>query len=351
MSKGYSYTRTKNPTVEVLATKVAKMEGDGAGAAMFATGMAATCTIMTAFLGTGDHVVLTNCSYGGTNRAARLLFMEKYKVDVTFVDFTDTAAIAAAVQPGKTKMIFSESPTNPTMMLADVAAISEIAKGCGAVHVVDSTFATPIVMPPLKLGADIVITSTTKFYCGHNVTVGGAVACKTQEHIDKILFWQNVLGNIMAPQNAFYQLQTAKTMQVRVQRQSDSAMKIATFLESHPKVEWVRYTGLASYPQKELADRQHSNNLHGGMLACELKAGVEAGRTLMNGVQRPWSLCENLGSVESIMTCPAVMTHANMLKEDRLKVGITDGFVRISVGLEEPEDLIRALSEALDRCP
>ena len=216
MSKGYSYTRSKNPTVEVMAAKVAKMEGDGAGAAMFATGMAATCTIMTAFLNTGDHAIVTNCSYGGTNRAARMLFMEKYRVDVTFVDFVDVTAIAAAVQPGKTKMIFSESPTNPTMMLADVPAISAIAKSCGAVHVVDSTFATPIIMQPLKLGADIVITSTTKFYCGHNVTVGGAVACKTQEHIDKILFWQNVLGNIMSPQNAFYQLQTTKTMQVRV---------------------------------------------------------------------------------------------------------------------------------------
>ena len=140
-------------------------------------------------------------------------------------------------------------------------------------------------------------------------------------------------------------------MQVRVQRQSESATKIATFLEAHPKIDWVRYPGLASYPQKELADRQHSNNVHGSMLACELKGGVEAGRALMNGVQRPWSLCENLGSVESIMTCPAVMTHANMLKADRLKVGITDGFVRISVGLEESDDLIKALSEALDRCP
>mmetsp|Transcript_47097 Transcript_47097/g.64134 ORF Transcript_47097/g.64134 Transcript_47097/m.64134 type:complete len:183 (-) Transcript_47097:297-845(-) len=180
------------------------------------------------------------------------------------------------------------------------------------------------------------------------MTVGGAVICATEEHNEKIKFWQNVHGNIMSPQSAFYTLQTCKTMQVRVERQSASATRVAQFLASHPKISMVRYPGLASHPQKELADRQHLNGLHGGMMACELKGGVEAGRKLMNAVQRPWSLCENLGSVESIMTCPSVMTHSNMLPEDRLKVGITDGFVRISVGLEDVEDLIQALSIALE---
>jgi len=347
LSKGYSYSRTKNPTVEVLAAKVAKLEGDGAGATMFGTGMAATMTVMSAFLDTGDHVVITDCSYGGTNRAARLFFAEKYKVEVTFCDFTNVATVEAACRPGVTKMLFSESPTNPTMMLADVAALSKLAKKIGAVHVCDSTFATPVLMQPLKLGCDMVVTSTTKFYCGHNMTVGGAVVCASKEHDEKIKFWQNVHGNVMSPQNAFYQLQTSKTMLVRVMQQSASALKVATYLEAHPKVSWVRYPGLASHPQKELADRQHSNGVHGSMLACELKGGVAAGRALMDSVQRPWSLCENLGSVESIMTCPSVMTHANMLKEDRLKVGITDGFVRVSVGLEDVDDLIAALEKAL----
>mmetsp|Transcript_18052 Transcript_18052/g.41301 ORF Transcript_18052/g.41301 Transcript_18052/m.41301 type:complete len:415 (+) Transcript_18052:139-1383(+) len=346
LSKGYSYSRTKNPTVEVLSEKVAQLEG-GVGATMFGTGMAATVTVMSAFLNTGDHVIITDCSYGGTNRAARLLFMEKFKVEVTFADFSDVAKVEACVKPN-TKMIFSESPTNPTMMLADVTALSALAKKIGAVHVCDSTFATPIVMRPLKLGADMVVTSTTKFYCGHNMTVGGAVVCATAEHQETIRFWQNVHGNIMAPQAAFYQLQTAKTMEVRVMRQSASALQIATWLEAHPKIEWVRYPGLASHPQKALADKMHTTGLHGSMLCCELKGGVKAGRALMDGIQRPWSLCENLGSVESIMTCPSVMTHANMLKEDRLKVGITDGFVRVSVGLEDPKDLIAALEKVLD---
>lgn len=350
LSKGYSYSRSKNPTVEALAAKINALEG-GAGATLFGTGMAATVTAMTAFLGTGDHVVVTDCSYGGTNRAARLLFKEKFAVEVTFCDFTDLAAVEAAVRPGKTKMLFSETPTNPTMRLADVAALSALARRHGVLHVCDSTFSTPVVCAPLMLGADITVTSTTKFYDGHNMTVGGAVVCATAELDEKVKFWQNVHGNIMSPQNAFYQLQTCKTIEVRLKQQSASAMRIASFLEAHPKVEWVRYPGLASHPQKALADRQHRGGLHGAMLSMELKGGVAAGRALMDGVQRPWSLCENLGSVESIMTCPAVMTHANMLKEDREKVGITDGFVRVSVGLEDADDLIAALAKVLDSIP
>jgi len=346
LSKGYSYSRSRNPTVEALANKVNKMEG-GAGTSMFGTGMAATVTVMSAFLNTGDHVVITDCSYGGTNRAARLLFAEKYKVEVSFVDFTDVAAVEAACQPN-TKMLFSESPTNPTMRLADVAALSALAKKLKVLHVCDATFATPAMMQPIKLGADVCIVSTTKFYCGHNMTVGGAAICATKALDETVKFWQNVHGNIMSPQAAFYQLQTCKTMHVRVRQQSASALAVASFLEAHPKIAWVRYPGLASHPQKALADRQHSGGVHGSMLACELAGGVVAGRALMDGVQRPWSLCENLGSVESIMTCPAVMTHANMLKEDREKVGITDGFVRISVGLEDVDDLVAALAKVLE---
>merc|ERR1712157_568958 len=200
------------------------------------------------------------------------------------------------------------------------------------IHACDTTFATPLITRPLDLGADMCVQSTTKYYDGHNMTVGGAVICATKEHTDMIAFMRNVHGSIMAPQVAFTQLQTMKTMKLRVMQQSKTAMAVATFLESHPAVETVRYPGLASFPQKALADKQHENGLHGGMLWFEVKGGVENGVKLMDSVRRPWTLAENLGATESIITCPAVMTHANMLKEDRLKVGITDGFVRISCG-------------------
>ncbi|CEM32862.1 unnamed protein product, partial [Vitrella brassicaformis CCMP3155] len=345
LEKGFSYSRTGNPTVRVLERKIAELEG-GYGATCVSTGMAATFTVFSALLKPGDHVVITNCSYGGTNRCARVHF-SKYGIDFSFVDFRDIKTVEAAITE-RTKMLFSESPTNPTLFLADVEAISQLAKARGLVHVCDSTFATPLIMKPLDLGADIVIQSTTKFYDGHNITVGGAVVCKTKELDDTMHFHQNVLGNIMSPQVAFYQLQTTKTMALRVRQQSATAQRVAEFLEKHPKVDKVVYPGLKSFPQKELADKQHKDGLHGGMLWFEVKGGTDAGRRLMDTCQRPWSLCENLGATESIITCPAVFTHANMLREDRLKVGLTDGFVRVSCGIEDADDLVRSLKIALD---
>ena len=253
--------------------------------------------------------------------------------------------IEAAIQPN-TKLVFSESPCNPTVTICDIAAISALCRSKGIVHRCDATFGTPLMCKPLDLGADLVLHSMTKFYDGHNMTVGGCVAAKTKEHHEMMKFHQNMHGNIMAPHTAFYILQTMKTMELRVTRQSENAMAVATFLELIQRLEKVSYPGLASYAQKELADRQH--NLHGGMLWFEVYGGSEAGRKLMDSTQRPWSLCENLGAVESIITCPSVMTHANMLKEDRLKVGITDGFVRISCGIEDSKDLIAALKKSLD---
>jgi len=293
-----------------------------------------------------DHCVITNCSYGGTNRACRTMFTDM-GMTFDFIDFTDLANIEAHIKPN-TKLIFSESPANPTLTLTDLTAVSELAKRKGLLHVCDSTFATPVIQRPIEHGVDLVIQSTTKFYDGHNITVGGAVICATKELHDIIKHQQNVHGNIMSPQNAFYTLQTSKTLGLRIKRQSETAQKVAEFLESHPKVDVVQYPGLASFPQKELADRQHLNGVHGAMLWFEVKGGSEAGRQLMNSIQRPWSLCENLGAVESICTCPSVMTHANMLQEDRLKVGITDGFVRISCGIEDADDLIASLKQSLD---
>merc|ERR1712107_15391 len=261
----------------------------------------------------------------------------------------DPENVRKAMKPN-TKLIFSETPANPLLSLCDIAEISKIAKAAGAKHVVDSTFATPVLLRPLDHGADMVIQSLTKYYEGHDMMTGGAVISKTQELADKVKWVQNVHGNIMNPFAAFIILQTSKTMALRVRQQSESAMAIAQFLESHPNVTKVMYPGLDSFPQKELADKYHRNGLHGGMLWFDVEGGSEAGTKLMNAIQRPWSLCENLGATESIITACAVMTHANMLKEDRLKVGITDGFIRVSCGIEDSEDLIKSLDVALQQC-
>jgi len=308
--------------------------------------MAAINTLFCGYLKKGDHCVITNCSYGGTNRCARVLY-SAFGIEFTFVDFRDVEKISEAMKEN-TKMIFSESPCNPTVTLADIKAISDIAHKGGAIHCCDSTFATPVISRPLDLDADITIQSTTKYFDGHNMTVGGALICKTKDLYDRCFFMRNVNGNIMTPQVAFIQLQTMKTMELRVRKQSENAMKVAEFLENNSMVEKVVYPGLKSFAQKELADRQHLNGLHGGMLWFEVKGGSENGRKLMDTVRRPWTLAENLGACESIITCPSVMTHANMLREDRMKVGITDGFVRISCGIENVKELIDALSEALD---
>mmetsp|Transcript_58234 Transcript_58234/g.127830 ORF Transcript_58234/g.127830 Transcript_58234/m.127830 type:complete len:416 (-) Transcript_58234:274-1521(-) len=347
LQKGFSYSRTNNPTTSALEAKLAQLE-NGAGACAFGTGMAATTSAISATMKAGDHCVITDCSYGGTNRSCREFFTPM-GMEFTFCDFRDIDNIRKAVKPN-TKLIFSETPANPVLSLCDIEEISKVAKEIGAYHVVDSTFATPVICRPLDHGADMVIQSLTKYYEGHNIMTGGAVISKDKELADKVKWVQNVHGNIMNPFAAFMILQTSKTMGLRVKQQSATAMKIAQFLESHPKVTKVVYPGLASHPQKELADKYHRNGLHGGMLWFDIVGGSEAGTRLMNSIQRPWSLCENLGATESIITACAVMTHANMLKEDRLKVGITDGFIRVSCGIEDSDDLIKALSIALDQC-
>jgi len=347
LQKGYSYSRTNNPTVTALEKKLAVLE-NGAGACAFGTGMAATTSAISATMKAGDHCVITDCSYGGTNRSCREFFTPM-GMEFTFTDFRDPENIRKAMKPN-TKLIFSETPANPLLSLCDIEEISKIAKAAGAKHVVDATFATPVICRPLDHGADMVIQSLTKYYEGHNMMTGGAVISKDQELADKVKWVQNVHGNIINPFAAFMVLQTTKTMALRVKQQSANALAIAQYLEKHPKVTKVMYPGLASHPQKALADKYHRNNLHGGMLWFDIVGGSEAGTRLMNSIQRPWSLCENLGATESIITACAVMTHANMLKEDRLKVGITDGFIRVSCGIEDTEDLIRALDGALAQC-
>jgi len=346
LAKGYSYSRSGNPTVRSLEQKIAAME-NAYGATAVGTGMAATTLVISGFMNAGDHCVITDCSYGGTNRICREQF-KPLGMEFDFVDFSNLDNIRKAIKPN-TKLIFSESPTNPTLQIADIEGISAIAKEVGAVHVCDSTFATPVICRPLDHGADLVIQSLTKYYDGHNIGTGGAVAAKTKELDERCHFVQNMHGNIMAPHTAFLVSQTTKTMPLRVRQQSRSAMAIAKWLETHPKVEKVMYPGLNSFPQKALADKYHRDGLHGGMLWFDVQGGDKAAIKLMNTVERPWSLCENLGATESIITACAVMTHANMIKEDRLKVGISDGFIRISCGIEDTTDLIRSLKNSLDR--
>merc|ERR1719359_2598988 len=296
LAKGFSYSRTANPTVSAYQKKVAEVEG-GFAAHCFGTGMAATTSAILATMKAGDHCVITDCSYGGTNRIMRVQF-EALGMSFDFVDFRDMKEIEKAIKPN-TKLIFSESPANPTLSLVDLDAVSALAKKHSLLHVCDSTFATPVILRPMDHGCDLVIQSLTKYYDGHNITTGGAVISKTQELADKVGLVQNMNGNIMTPWVAFMQMQTAKTMPLRVKRQSESAMKIATFLETHPKVTKVMYPGLKSFPQKELADRYHRDGLHGGMLWFDLVGGSDSGRKLMNVTPRPWSLCENLGATES----------------------------------------------------
>jgi len=347
LHKGYSYSRTNNPTTTTLENKLAEIEG-GFGASAFGTGMAATTSAISATMKSGDHCVITDCSYGGTNRSCREFFTP-LGMEFTFCDFRDPEIVRKAMKPN-TKLVFSETPANPTLSLCDIEEISKIAHAGGAKHVVDTTFATPIMLKALDYGADMVITSLTKFYEGHNMMTGGAVISKHEDMHVKVKHIQNIHGNIINPFAAFIIMQTTKTMALRVRQQSQTAMAIATFLEAHPKVTKVYYPGLASFPQKALADKYHANNIHGSMLWFDIVGGSEAGTKLMNSIPRPWSLCENLGATESIITACAVMTHANMLKEDRLKVGITDGFIRVSTGIEDQEDLIKSLNMALEQC-
>ena len=342
LEKGYSYSRSGNPTVTALEERITALEG-GAGSLCFATGMAATsCTIM-ALVGTGEHAILSDVVYGGTHRVSTKV-LNRWGLECSFVDTSNPENVKNAIREN-TKLIFTESPANPTLKLTDIAAISEVAQANGIPHVVDNTFLTPYFQRPLELGADISLHSTTKFMEGHNVSVGGSITAATKEHIEQIMFVRNCLGSNMTPMVAFYTLQGIKTMSTRLEAQSANALRIAQFLETHPNVDRVCYPGLESFAQKELADRQASG--HGSMLWFEVHGGVESGKKLMDSLQL-WSLAENLGSVESMVTHSVTMTHADMPREERLAAGITDGLVRLSAGLEAADDLIADLKQALD---
>jgi cystathionine beta-lyase/cystathionine gamma-synthase len=343
LSKGYSYSRSGNPTVRALENKLTELE-EGADTACFATGMAAIQAVLLTLLNAGDHAVVSDVAYGGTYRICTKIF-SRFGVDFTFADTSKPDDVRKSLR-ANTRLVLTETPANPTLKLTDIAAISEIARSRGVPHAVDNTFLTPYYQRPLELGADLSVHSTTKYLDGHNATVGGSVTSRSKELAEKIRFVQNACGIILSPQVAWLTLQGAKTLSIRMDAQSANALAIAKFLEFHPKVDRVCYPGLASHPQHDLAKRQASG--FGAMVWFEVRGGVAAGKKIMDSL-RLWSLAENLGSVESLVTHPVTMTHADVEEAERKRVGITDGLVRLSVGLEDGEDLIEDLKQALEK--
>ncbi|RWU11307.1 cystathionine gamma-synthase [Pseudidiomarina gelatinasegens] len=340
--KGFEYSRSHNPTRFAWERAVANLEGGQQGLA-FASGMAATSTIME-LLDSGDHVVAMDDLYGGTFRLFDKVRGRSAGLEFSYVDLTDLAAVEAAITP-KTRMVWIETPSNPMLKLVDIAAVAAIAKKHNIIVVVDNTFATPFNQRPLELGADIVMHSATKYLNGHSDMVGGiAVVGDNDELVEKMLFLQNSVGAVAGPFDSYLALRGVKTLALRMKHHNEAALQLAQWLEQHPQVEKVIYPGLPSHPQYELAKKQMSG--FGGMISILLKGDLEKARRFLEAVEI-FALAESLGGVESLIEHPAIMTHASIPKENREKLGILDNFVRISVGIEDIEDLIADLDCAL----
>ena len=339
--KGYEYARTQNPTRSALEANLAAIE-NGRAAFAFASGMAATGAVMT-LLKAGDHVVVTDNTYGGTYRLFERV-LRKYQFDFTYVDTSDLQAIEDAIRP-ETRMLFLETPTNPVLRLTDLAAACQIAHARDVMVVVDNTFASPAIQRPIDFGADLVVHSTTKFLNGHSDSVGGIVVAVRDDHIEWLKFIQNAEGAILGPMDAWLVLRGTKTLPLRMERHNANTQVLAEYLAAHPKVTRVYYPGLPTHPQHDLARRQMRG--FGGLIAFEL-GSLERARTLLNSV-RLMSLAESLGGVETLISHPASMTHASVPLERRLQIGLTEDMVRISVGIEDIDDLREDLEQALAR--
>jgi len=339
--KGYIYTRIGNPTTNTFEEAVALLE-HGFGGIATASGMAAVASVYMTYLGNGFHMVGTDAVYGSSRMIIENDF-SRFGVESTFVDTADLDKVRQAMQ-ANTKLLYIETPANPTIKLTDISACAEIAHAHGAILVVDNTFMSPILQNPLELGADVVLHSITKYINGHTDVVGGVIITKTSEEYDKIKSVVNGLGGIMDPHQSWLVLRGMRTLSLRVQRGEENARTLAAYLESHPKIEWVRYPGLTSHPQHELANRQMKG--FGSMISFEVKGGVASGKTVLNNLKIP-QLAVSLGGYESLIQHPASMTHANIPADDRKAAGITDGLIRFAVGTEDVEDLQADLSQAL----
>ena len=340
--KGYEYSRTQNPTRMAFERCIADLEGGVQGFA-FASGMATTATLLE-LLDTGSHVVAMDDLYGGSFRLFERVRRRSAGLDFTFADLSDPKAAVAAIGP-KTRMIWIETPTNPLLKLVDIAAVAEAARGRGILVVVDNTFATPWIQRPLELGADIVMHSATKFLNGHSDMVGGVAVVGDAALAERVAFLQNSIGAVGGPFDSFLALRGLKTLPLRMRQSSESALAIAARLERHPAVERVLYPGLPSHPQHALARRQMARG-GSGIVTFFLKGGLAEARRFLERLA-VFTLAESLGGVESLVDHPAIMTHASVPPEARAKLGISDSLVRLSVGIEDVEDLIADLESAL----
>ena len=344
--QGFEYSRSHNPTRFAYERCVAALEGGTRGFA-FASGLAATATALE-LLDSGDHVVAMDDLYGGSYRLFERVRRRSAGLDFSFVDLTDAAAFEAAIRPN-TRLVWIETPTNPLLKIVDIAAISAIAKKHGLIVAVDNTFASPAVQRPLEFGADLVMHSATKFLNGHSDIVGGMlVVGDNAELADKLAFLQNAIGGVQGPFDSFLALRGLKTLHLRMRAHCDNALAIARFLGTHPAIEKVLYPGLPSHPQHALAQRQMHG--FGGIVSIYVKGGLDAARRFCERTEL-FTLAESLGGVESLVNHPAIMTHASIPPERRAQLGVADNLVRLSVGVEEVEDLLedvrRALKEAM----
>jgi cystathionine gamma-lyase len=339
--KGYEYSRTQNPTRNALQDCLAALEGAKYGLA-FASGLAATDMLMH-LLEAGDHIVVSDDVYGGTFRIFDKVF-KRHGLSFSFVDLSNPDNFEKAITP-KTKMVWVESPTNPMLKLIDLPRIAETAKKRDILSVCDNTFMSPYFQRPLELGFDVVTHSTTKYINGHSDVVGGFACTSKDELAQKMYFLQNAVGGVPGPMDSFLVLRGVKTLHVRMERHAQNAMKVAQFLATHPKVVKATYPGLESHPQHALARKQMKG--FGGMVTFDIKGGLESARKFLKTV-KIFACAESLGGVESLIEHPAIMTHASVPKETREMLGITDGFIRLSVGIEDGQDLVDDLKQALE---
>ncbi|MBE0647084.1 MAG: aminotransferase class I/II-fold pyridoxal phosphate-dependent enzyme [Bacteroidales bacterium] len=341
-SDGFIYTRLGNPTIDEFEATIAALEHGFNGIAT-SSGMAAVNTVYLSYLGQGDHIVCHNALYGPSRGILETAY-PRFGVESTFVDTTDLRNVEEAIRPN-TRMIFLETPANPTIGICDIEAICKLAKQHGIKVCVDNTFCSPYLQTPLDLGADIVLHSLTKFINGHADIVGGIVIPKTEDDYKKLNYTMINFGFNMDPHQAFLVRRGVKTLGIRIDRAQENAMKVAEYLEAHPKVDWVKYPGLKSHPQYELAKKQMRGP--GAMISFEVKGGYEAGEKLMDNVKF-CVLAVSLGGIETLIQHPASMTHSKLTKEAREIGGITQGLVRLAIGIEEVEDIIADLDQALE---
>ena len=337
---GYEYSRAANPTRQALEDSLASIENGARGLA-FGSGLAAIDCVLK-LLNPGDEIIAVDDIYGGTYRMFTRLF-EKYQLKFTFVNFDDVSKISGLIND-KTKLVWLETPTNPLMKLVDIKAVTEMVKGKDILVAVDNTFASPYLQLPLDLGADIVMHSATKYLGGHSDVIAGALIAKTPELGEKLHFIQFASGGILGPHDSYLVLRGIKTLALRMQRHSDNGMEVAKYLESHPAVDKVIYPGLESHPQHDLAKRQMKD--FGGMVSFTFKSGKKEDSIKFLEKVKVFTLAESLGGVESLANHPALMTHASIPAEKRAELGITDDLVRLSVGIEDKEDLIADLERA-----